>query len=121
MRAARALALPSLWYEGQPLAALEAKAMGTPVIVSDVCAGRETIDDGVSGLWFKSGNVEALAAALAQILDDALVARLSRAAYQDYWRAPPTQDAHVERLMAIYAKMAARGRPAAGGWAAAAE
>ena len=40
--------------------------MGTPVIVSDVCAGRETIDDGVSGLWFKSGNVEALAAALAQ-------------------------------------------------------
>ena len=47
MRAARALIFPSLWYEGQPLTVLEAKAMGTPVVVSDICAGREEIEDGV--------------------------------------------------------------------------
>src|SRR5947199_402834 len=52
IRAARALVFPSLWYEGQPLTVLEAKGLGTPVIVADGCAGREEIEDGVSGLWF---------------------------------------------------------------------
>ena len=90
MRAARALVFPSLWYEAQGLTILEAKAMGTPVIVSDVCAGRDEIDDGVNGLWFKSGDVDALAAALERIRDDSLVARFSQAAYESYWSAPQT-------------------------------
>ena len=46
MRAARALVFPSLWFEGQPLTVLEAKALGTPVIVADQCAGRDEIEDG---------------------------------------------------------------------------
>ncbi len=102
MRAARALVFPSQWYETNGLVAFEAKAMGTPVIVSDVCAAREAVADGVSGLWFESGSVEALAEALTKIRDDALVARMSRAAYDDYWRAPLTLEAHVERLLALY-------------------
>ena len=120
MRAARALVFPSQWYETQGLVAFEAKAMGTPVVVSDICAAREAVENGVSGLWFTSGSVDALAAALARIHDDALVARLSRAAYDDYWRAPPTLEAHVERLMAIYDDLAGRGQSAANGAAAAA-
>jgi glycosyltransferase involved in cell wall biosynthesis len=111
MRAARALVFPSLWYEGQPLTVLEAKAMGTPVIVSDVCAGREEVEDGVSGLWFKSADVGDLTRALERIKDDALIARLSRGAHQSFWRDPPTLDAHVTRLTAIYRAML--GRPAA--------
>lgn len=112
MRAARALVFPSLWYETNGLVAFEAKALGTPVIVSDVCAGREAVEDGATGLWFKSGDVEALAEALAKIRDDALVARLSRAAYDDYWRAPLTLESHVERLLTIYADLASPRRPA---------
>ena len=110
MRAARALVFPSVWYEAQGLTVLEAKAMGTPVIVSDVCAGRDEIEDGVSGLWFKSGDVDALAAALERIRDDSLVARLSRAAYESYWRAPPTLEAHVAGLQSIYAEALGRKR-----------
>jgi glycosyltransferase involved in cell wall biosynthesis len=45
MRSARALVFPSVWYEGQPLTVYEALALGTPVIVSDACAGREAIVD----------------------------------------------------------------------------
>ena len=41
MRNSRVLVFPSLWFEGQPLTVLEAKAMGTPAIVSDGCAARE--------------------------------------------------------------------------------
>lgn len=113
MRNARALVFPSVWYEGQPLTVLEAKALGTPVVVSDLCAAREAIEDGVDGLWFKSAEVSALAEALARIKDDAFVTRLSRAAYESFWRDPPTLDAHAARLAAVYDAMIDRRRTAA--------
>ena len=55
MRGARALVFPSVWYEGQPLTVFEALAVGTPVVVSDACAGREAVADGRDGFWFRSG------------------------------------------------------------------
>jgi glycosyltransferase involved in cell wall biosynthesis len=114
IRAARALVFPSLWYEGQPLTVLEAKGLGTPVIVSDGCAGREEIEDGTSGLWFRGGDVQDLARALMQIGDDDLVARLSRAAYSGFWSDPPTLSRHVGRITTIYDAMLARApQPAA--------
>lgn len=108
MRAARALVFPSLWYEGQPLTVLEAKAMGTPVIVSDVCAGREAVDDGVTGLWFKSGEVDHLARALNRLKDDMTVREMSDAAYQAFWRDPPTLAAHTARVTALYREVLGR-------------
>jgi glycosyltransferase involved in cell wall biosynthesis len=114
IRAARALVFPSLWYEGQPLTVLEAKGLGTPVIVSDGCAGREEIEDGVSGLWFRGADIEDLARALIQIRDDALINRLSRGAYGSFWSDPPTLARHVGRITAIYNAMLARApQPAA--------
>ena len=108
IRAARALVFPSLWYEGQPLTVLEAKGLGTPVIVADGCAGREEIEDGVSGLWFNGGDVDDLARALRQVGDDALVRRLSHAAYASFWSDPPTLARHVERINGVYDEMLAR-------------
>jgi len=104
MRAARALIFPSLWYEGQPLTVMEAKAMGTPVVVSDECAGREEIEDGVAGLWFRSGDPDALAAALSRLQEDRLVATLSQGAYRAFWSNPPSLARHVEGLLAVYAQ-----------------
>jgi len=108
LRNARALVFPSLWYEGQPLTVLEAKAMGTPVIVSNGCAGREEVADEETGLWFRNGDAFALARAIGRLKDDATVARMSRAAYDDFWRDPPTLARHVERIVAIYDEMLAR-------------
>lgn len=108
MRAARALAFPSLWYEGKGLAVLEAKAMGTPVVVSDVCAGREEIEDGVTGLWYRSGDPAALAQALSRLKDDALVERMSNAVHDAFWRDPPTLRRHVEQITAVYDGMLSR-------------
>jgi glycosyltransferase involved in cell wall biosynthesis len=102
MRAARALVFPSLWYEGQPLTVLEAKALGTPVIVSDGCAGRVEVEDGVTGLWFKGGDADDLARALALTKDDELIKKFSAASYASYWADPPTLDRHIERLTAVY-------------------
>lgn len=108
MRAARALVFPSLWYEGQPLTVMEAKGLGVPVIVSDACAGREEVVDGVTGRWFKSGDADDLAAALLALRDDATVAAMSQAAYAAYWSDPPTLDRHVARLMRVYGGMLER-------------
>ena len=107
LRAARALVFPSRWYEGQPLTVLEAKAAGTPVIVSDVCAGREEIVDGETGLWFRSGDAQDLSRALIAMQDDDRVRRMSDAAYDAYWRDPPTLGRHVERLLKAYRGMLA--------------
>ncbi|MDE2577882.1 MAG: glycosyltransferase [Hyphomicrobiales bacterium] len=108
LRKARALVFPSLWYEGQPLTVLEAKAAGTPVIVSDVCAGRESIENGKQGLWFKSNDAQDLARALMRMKDDDTVRAMSREAYADYWRDPPTLDRHVQRILTIYRGMIER-------------
>ena len=102
MRGARALVFPSLWYEGQPLTVLEAKGLGVPVIVSDACAGREEVEDGVTGCWFKSSDVDDLARVLLSMRDDAMVSAMSRASYEAYWRHPPTRDKHVDNLTRIY-------------------
>ncbi len=105
MRAARALVFPSFWYEGQPLTVLEAKALGVPVVVSDACAGREEVEDGVTGLWFRSADVDDLARALAALRDDERVVAMSRNAYAAYWAAPPTLERHVGRILDTYRAM----------------
>ena len=87
---------------------LEAKGLGTPVIVADGCAGREEIEDGVSGLWFKSGDAEDLARTLDRISDDGLVNRLAHGAYTSFWSKPPTLARHIEAITAIYEEMIAR-------------
>jgi len=108
MRTARAQVFPSLWYEGQPLTVQEAKAMGTPVIVSDGCAGREDVEDGVTGLWFRNGDAADLARALRVVQDDRFIIAASAASYAAYWSDPPTLERHIERLVAVYEGMLAR-------------
>ncbi|WP_237481678.1 glycosyltransferase family 4 protein [Lichenibacterium dinghuense] len=101
LREAGALVFPSIWYEGQPLTVLEAKALGTPVIVSDGCAGRDCIADGVDGLWFRRNDADNLAQAIRRF-GEADVDALSRAAYDSYWAAPATLERHVAAIVALY-------------------
>jgi glycosyltransferase involved in cell wall biosynthesis len=76
IRAARAVVLPSEWYENAPLSMLEAGALGKPSIVAEI-GGLPEIVDGGSGWSFPSGAVEDLAARLrmvADLPDDAVAA-----------------------------------------------
>lgn len=58
MKGARALIFPSRWYETAGLTILEAQALGVPTIVSDLCAGREFVQEGENGYIFS--NIEEL-------------------------------------------------------------
>ncbi|ACL55514.1 glycosyltransferase family 4 protein [Methylobacterium nodulans] len=102
LRAASALVFPSIWYEGQPLTVYEALALGTPVVVSDACAGREAVADGETGYWFPSGDAAALAERLTRLRDPATVTALGAEAYRRYWAKPLTLSAHCDRLEEVY-------------------
>ncbi|TNC10799.1 glycosyltransferase family 4 protein [Methylobacterium terricola] len=112
LRAARALVFPSVWYEGQPLTVLESLALGTPVLVSDVCAGREAVRHGESGLWFRSNDPRSLADAMAHLANDATAMRMGRAAYDLFWADPLTMDRHLDGLERVYRDVSGQGEQA---------
>jgi glycosyltransferase involved in cell wall biosynthesis len=67
--------------EGWGLTVIEANACGTPVIAAAVPGLRDSVRDGETGLLVPPRDEQALAAALARVLDDgALRARLARGA-----------------------------------------
>lgn len=63
------LVLPSLW-EGCPFTAMEAMAMGIPVIASSVGGVNEIIEDRVSGLLVPPADARALADAIEKLRED---------------------------------------------------
>ncbi|MFN8752198.1 MAG: glycosyltransferase family 4 protein [Betaproteobacteria bacterium] len=66
--AADAFVLPTL-YDPFPNAALEALACALPVITTDGCGAAEVLHDPACGLVVPAGDVPALAAAMAHLLD----------------------------------------------------
>lgn len=69
-------------FEGLPMVLLEAMSKGVPMVSFDCPEGpRQLIEHGVNGLLVENGNVEALTAALCQVMDDdALRTRLGAGA-----------------------------------------
>ena len=107
IKRARGLIFPSLCYETQGLVVLEAAAHGVPAIVSDNCAARESVVDGVTGFWFEGGSVDDLAEKIGLLVDDARVSAVGQRAYNQYWENPMTLDRHVDELEVVYQRMLA--------------
>jgi len=80
MRQGAVIALSSE-FEGLPNALIEAQGLGIPGVAMRCGGAEEVIDPGVTGLLVPRGDVSALAAGLARLLDDvALRARFGAAA-----------------------------------------
>ena len=103
MQAARALVMPSVWYEGFPRTIVEAFAAGLPVIASRLGSMAASIDDGRTGLLFEPGNAADLAEKLrwAETHPDEM-AEMGLAALKEY-EARYTPEKNYEMLMEIYA------------------
>jgi glycosyltransferase involved in cell wall biosynthesis len=79
--------------EGCPNVVLESMAMRRALVVSDSPGSREVVSDGVNGLMYPVGDVDALAAALGRMLDNPVLrATLARRGYE---RALDSFDAQV--------------------------
>lgn len=105
---ARCLVFPSLWYETYGLVVTEAAARGIPAIVSTISAASERVRDGVEGWHVAAGDVEALAQALRQVMDNSVVQKAGQAAYDRFWANPPTRVRHTQALLGIYQTVLAR-------------
>lgn len=72
------LVYPSIWYENQPFAILEALLAKIPVITSNLGGMAELIQDGITGLLFEVGNPEDLSQKMVTLIDNPqLLRRLS--------------------------------------------
>jgi glycosyltransferase involved in cell wall biosynthesis len=102
LKQARALVFPSLLYETEGLAVVEAAALGIPAIVSDASAARLSVIDGVTGSWFKAGDSGDLAKKMVALLDPQRASAMGHAAHQQYWKHPRTLDRHIKELERTY-------------------
>ncbi len=82
---ARALVVPSIWYEGAPRTITEAYAAGVPVIASRCGALPGVVPDGVTGVLAEPGDVPSWRAAVGRLLDDATAVALGDRAFAE-WR-----------------------------------
>jgi glycosyltransferase involved in cell wall biosynthesis len=103
--AADALALPSR-TEALSLAAIEAMALGRPVVHADVGGGAEIVDHGRNGFLFPPGDTAALADCLARLADPAARRRMGERARETV-ETRFTERAMVERYEQILLELEA--------------
>jgi glycosyltransferase involved in cell wall biosynthesis len=72
LRQATICVVPSVWEDACPLSVLEAMALGKPVIASAVGGVPEEINSPDVGLLVPKGDVERLASAMRELLDDGM-------------------------------------------------
>lgn len=92
--------LPTL-ADYHPVALLEAQALGTPVVATNVGAISEVVVNGKTGILVEPGNVKQLAEALEMLLtDEEIRGRMSVSARE--WAKNFTLEKVVDKLEAVY-------------------
>lgn len=98
----RFLVLPSLCYEGFPLAIAEAFACGKPVVASRLGSLEEIVEDGKTGFLFKPGDAVGLTAVAKKLVDSPALCRemgqRARAVYEEKFSA----EDNYRQLIGVY-------------------
>ena len=112
LQAAQVFVLPSI-QEGLSLSALEAMALGKPVVACRVGGTPEVVVDGRTGLLVSPGRPEELAAALEALLADPDRARAMGEAGRQRVRQAFDFEQMVSKIEAVYRRLIAHHAPAA--------
>jgi glycosyltransferase involved in cell wall biosynthesis len=103
VRNAKAIVLPSIWYENYPFSVLEAMALGRPVIAARIGGIPEQVDDSVTGFLFEPCDERELAQKTAKLygLSDDEIAAMGHAARKKVEEVnSPAR--YLERILTIY-------------------
>ena len=96
------LILPSLAFETFGQVVVEAFSVGTPVVASDAGAAAELVEPGRTGLVFRAGDPDHLAAQVLRMVGPGHEAAFMRALAREAYETQFTGDANYQMLMAIY-------------------
>ncbi len=101
-RGAKALILPSIWYENMPYVMLEAFSFGKPVIGANIGGIPERIVEGENGFLFEAGNAVDLAQTIERFghEDPVLLGEKAWASIQDLMR-----EQYLMQLESIYERV----------------
>lgn len=97
-------------YEGTPNVVLEAMAFETPIVATDVGGTAELVHDGTHGLIVPTGDVDALGAAIARVLDDRPAAHTRATAARTRVEGDLSFDRRMQRVEAIYDELISTNR-----------
>jgi glycosyltransferase involved in cell wall biosynthesis len=101
VRRAKALVVPSKWYEPASRSVLEAYASGVPVVASRIGGLPEVVEHERSGLLIPPSDTAAWGQAIERLLDDSESERLGDGAYR-LWQERYTPEQGLKNLEAAY-------------------
>jgi N-acetylglucosaminyldiphosphoundecaprenol N-acetyl-beta-D-mannosaminyltransferase len=102
LRLAQLLVLPSLCFEGFPMAIIEAYSLGVPVAASDLGPFPEIVKENENGILFRPGDASNVFEIIGEIWDQPdRLSSLGRGARKEFDR-KYTADKNYETLMKIY-------------------
>jgi len=97
----KALILPSQWYEGFPMAIVEAYSVGTPVLGSGMGNVGNLVEDGITGWKFKPYNsAEEISGTISRVLSSHFSVSQLRKLTVEYM-----PDANLKKLETIYSSI----------------
>lgn len=91
--------VPSIWAENAPLVVLEARAVGRPVLASDLGGLVELVEDGTDGRRFPASDARALASRLRELLEPNRLEALTRSV-----RPPPSDVSWASAMLEAWAR-----------------
>jgi glycosyltransferase involved in cell wall biosynthesis len=97
---AKALIVPSIWYENMPYVVLEALSRGKPVIATNLGGVPERIQEGENGWLFEAGKPKDLVRAVQRCLLVSDSNQLAQVAYNSVLDAQPEH--YYQALLALY-------------------
>jgi len=102
------------YYEGMPMATLEAMAWGVPVVASNVPGNRDVVREGETGLLYTLGDVAGLAGRIRELLMQPEQARARAGRARDLVEADYSMAAVARAYAQVYAELMQQNQRRAG-------
>jgi glycosyltransferase involved in cell wall biosynthesis len=107
IRGSSLVVVPSIWYENNPFAVIEAYALGVPVVAARIGGIPELVIDRETGLLFAAGNSAELREKILLLLGDPGLGRVLAANARRHLETNFSPSGHYEKLLGLYRELIA--------------